>query len=156
MTWILIFFTGQNKIRFIPGLVGPFLEMTLIPEIGKSLSALFIDSFIQCDYLIFLTTAFFQLFFYFSFCCARLFSLFFYHLTTANLGMKHIDQNAEQFSSHGAQFHSYNISVLTTKSCRNYAHLRCSVFHSFLCIHFSISAELIVLYNYITATILQS
>ena len=28
---------GQNKIRFIPELVGPFLEMTLLPEIGEYL-----------------------------------------------------------------------------------------------------------------------
>ena len=27
---------GPNKIKFIPELVGPFLEMTLIPEIGQS------------------------------------------------------------------------------------------------------------------------
>lgn len=29
------FFLGPNKIKFIPQLVGPILEMTLIPETGK-------------------------------------------------------------------------------------------------------------------------
>lgn len=32
---IFLSFSGQLKIKFIPELVGPFLEMTLIPETGK-------------------------------------------------------------------------------------------------------------------------
>lgn len=28
-------FSGEHKKSFIPGLIGPFLEMTLVPETGK-------------------------------------------------------------------------------------------------------------------------
>ncbi|XP_055487772.1 dedicator of cytokinesis protein 2-like [Leucoraja erinacea] len=42
---------GQHKIRFIPGLVGPILEMTLIPEVElrKSTIPIFFDM-MQCEY----------------------------------------------------------------------------------------------------------
>ena len=32
----VFFFSGDHKTFFIPGLVGPFLEMTLIPHTGKA------------------------------------------------------------------------------------------------------------------------
>ena len=31
----LITFTGNHKTKFIPQLIGPILEMTLVPEIGN-------------------------------------------------------------------------------------------------------------------------
>ncbi|XP_059821727.1 dedicator of cytokinesis protein 2-like [Hypanus sabinus] len=42
---------GQHKIRFIPGLVGPILEMTLIPEVElrRSTIPIFFDM-MQCEY----------------------------------------------------------------------------------------------------------
>lgn len=42
---------GQNKIRFVPGMVGPFLEMTLIPEreLRKATIPIFFDM-MQCEF----------------------------------------------------------------------------------------------------------
>lgn len=36
---------GQHKIRFIPGMVGPFLEVTLVPEteLRKAILPIFFD-----------------------------------------------------------------------------------------------------------------
>lgn len=43
--------TGQNKICFIPGMVGPILEMTLIPEaeLRKATIPIFFDMML-CEY----------------------------------------------------------------------------------------------------------
>lgn len=43
--------TGQAKIQFVPGLVGPFLEMTLIPEteLRKATIPIFFDM-MQCEF----------------------------------------------------------------------------------------------------------
>lgn len=35
LCWNVAMVTGPNRILFIPEMVGPFLEMTLIPEIGS-------------------------------------------------------------------------------------------------------------------------
>lgn len=42
---------GQYKIQFVPGLVGPFLEMTLIPEteLRKATVPIFFDM-MQCEF----------------------------------------------------------------------------------------------------------
>lgn len=42
---------GVNKIRFIPGMVGPILEMTLIPEeeLRRATIPIFFDM-IQCEH----------------------------------------------------------------------------------------------------------
>ena len=42
---------GQQKIRFVPEMVGPFLEMTLIPEteLRKETIPIFFDM-MQCEY----------------------------------------------------------------------------------------------------------
>jgi len=32
---VLFYFVGQHKVEFIPEIVGPILEMTLIPETGR-------------------------------------------------------------------------------------------------------------------------
>uniref|UniRef100_A0A8C4M0R0 Dedicator of cytokinesis 2 n=1 Tax=Equus asinus asinus TaxID=83772 RepID=A0A8C4M0R0_EQUAS len=40
---------GQNKICFIPGMVGPILEMTLIPELRKATIPIFFDMML-CEY----------------------------------------------------------------------------------------------------------
>lgn len=44
-------FAGQNKICFIPGMVGPILEMTLIPEaeLRKATIPIFFDMML-CEY----------------------------------------------------------------------------------------------------------
>ena len=43
--------TGQHKIQFVPGLVGPFLEMTLIPEteLRRATIPIFFDM-MQCEF----------------------------------------------------------------------------------------------------------
>lgn len=45
------FVSGQNKICFIPGMVGPILEMTLIPEVElqKATIPIFFDMML-CEY----------------------------------------------------------------------------------------------------------
>lgn len=42
---------GQNKINFVPGMVGQFLEMTLLPEteLRKATIPMFFDM-MQCEY----------------------------------------------------------------------------------------------------------
>lgn len=49
----ILFFlrTGQAKIQYVPGLVGPFLEMTLIPEteLRKATIPIFFDM-MQCEF----------------------------------------------------------------------------------------------------------
>lgn len=44
-------FSGQYKIQFVPGLVGPFLEMTLIPEteLRRATIPIFFDM-MQCEF----------------------------------------------------------------------------------------------------------
>lgn len=48
---ICISVSGQNKICFIPGMVGPILEMTLIPEVElrKATIPIFFDMML-CEY----------------------------------------------------------------------------------------------------------
>jgi hypothetical protein len=50
-TSCLFIFSGQYKIQFVPGLVGPFLEMTLIPEteLRRATIPIFFDM-MQCEF----------------------------------------------------------------------------------------------------------
>lgn len=47
----LYFYVGQHQIRFVPEMIGPFLEMTLIPEVElrKATIPIFFDM-MQCEF----------------------------------------------------------------------------------------------------------
>lgn len=51
LKYVFFLFKGQHKIKFIPEMVGPILEMTLIPEteLRKATIPIFFDM-MQCEF----------------------------------------------------------------------------------------------------------